>query len=109
MIFPPLHWAQWAEVERRSREIDAEANATTARGAPVYIDPAILESRFMDDVDAFLDDTADSLKSSRSEIEQWAVAGRLEWRHDYGRGYFVRLDGGPAAILHRIFHNTSAR
>lgn len=90
MILPPGKWATWDKVRARSLEIEREAMAFCRRECVIMPDPSAASSSFLDDEDAWLDDSAAVLGMTRSELEQHAAAGEVQWRVGYLRAYMVR-------------------
>lgn len=94
MILPGLKWRKWKEVHDRSMKIEIESVALLNRDSPAPMDPDASLSNFFDSVDAWLDDTGAVIGLSRSEVEQAAVAGQIEWRENFQQRQFeTRIHG----------------
>ncbi len=90
MIFPFARWTKWEPMRKRSEETHNEAFAVTQRQAGGILDPHQSAVDFMTAEDAFLNDTAITMGLSRSQVEQEAASGEIEWQQSFNGLFFTR-------------------
>ena len=80
MITPERTWERWEPMKTRNLQQVETARRQTERLCNVQLDPADMHRDFFETEDAFLNDTANALRMSRSAVERAAMAGEIEWR-----------------------------
>ncbi len=99
MIMPSHKWLDWPALRTRSLEINREAIRVLNTEGFLY-DPASDDARFMDAEDAFLNDSAHALGIDRSQLEQLAAAGKIQWRDNFCIAHEIRYDGRIERLSH---------